>query len=160
MNSNYNDAAIYKILRPQNAPLGRAFDEWITASSPQWQRKAVVQMTRYLSLETGYRQDSEEHIETWKKNKTEVFSITKNLLCKDEQERNALIGIITFHKFSDIPVLYHCYIHPFYRRKGIMAKSWETVKVKFPQFEVEPPISPAMTRFMQKTDCSHILPST
>lgn len=160
MNSSYEDATRYMVLRPQNAPLGKKFDEWINAFSPKWQRVAVVQLTRYLSLETGYRQDAEDYVETWLENHTEVFSITHCIYCKDGRERDALVGILTFHKFNSVPVLYHCYIHPFFRSKGIMAKAWERVKLKFPHFEVEPPVSPAMERFMKKVDCSHVLLST
>jgi len=160
MNTNYEEATIHMILRPQYARLGKDFDEWITAASPRWQRIAVEQLTRYLSLETMYRQDCKENVETWQENKTAVYSITKYITCKDGRERNALIGIITFHKFNNIPVLYHSYLHPFFRRRGLMSKAWDAVKLKFPQFEVEPPLSPAMERFMSKVDCSHVLPSS
>lgn len=160
MSSDYVEATKYMVLKPQNAPFGKKYDEWITASSPKWQRIAVVQLTRYMSLETGYRQDAEVYVETWSKNNTEVFSITECICCKDGRERDALVGILTFHKYNSVPVLYHCYIHPLFRKKGKMTKAWEAVKLKFPQFEVEPPLSPAMERFMKKVDCSHILPST
>lgn len=118
MNSDYADATRYMVIKPQNAPLGKKFDEWITASSPKWQRIAVIQLTRYLSLETGYRQDAEEYVETWNENHIEVFSITECIYCKDDRERDALVGILTFHKYNSVPVLYHCYIHPFFRKKG------------------------------------------
>jgi hypothetical protein len=150
MNKLYTEAVAYKILRPQCAPRGKKYDEWITSSSSRWQRIAVVQLSRYLSLETGYRQDFDENVETWNTNKIETYSITEDILSKDGEERNALIGILTFLNSGPKPVLYHCYIHPFFRSKGLMDSAWDLVKAKTPHFDIEPPLSNAMKRFLHK----------
>ena len=140
--TDHEEATLLKIIRPQTAAKGNAFDAWITATSPEWQRVAVVQLTRYLSLETKYRQDLEEHAAPWVQNKTAAFAITDDVVNKDGQERQALIGTMTFHQFHQNPVLYHCYLHPFYRGKGLLENAWREARIRYPAFEIEPPLSP------------------
>lgn len=154
--SDYEEANYQKILRPQSAAKGKIFDTWITSTSPEWQRLAVVQLTRYLSLETGYRQDLNEYANSWASNKTTVFAITEDITSRDGIERQSLVGMLTFHHFDNdpVPVLYHCYLHPFFRNKGLMKKAWQDVQVRFPRFEIEPPLTLAMKHFLGKVDYS------
>ena len=154
---DYKEATLLNIIRPQTAPKGKTFDVWITASSPKWQRLAVVQLTRYLCLETKYRQDLNEDAASWKNNNTAVFAITGDVLCRYGQERQALVGMMTFHQFHHNPVLYHCYIHPFFRSKGLMKDAWKMACIRYPAFEIESPLSPAMEGFLAKVDISQVL---
>ncbi|MET7016396.1 GNAT family N-acetyltransferase [Uliginosibacterium flavum] len=113
-----------------------------------------------MALETGNRQDLGEQATSWIKNQTSVFATTDKVLGKDGNERECLVGIATFHTFQQNPVLYHCYLHPFYRGKGLMERVWREVHARYPRFELEPPLSPAMSRFLSKVDHSHVLSST
>lgn len=149
-----------KMLHPQFARKGKRFEHWITASSPEWQRVAAIQMTRYLCLETGYRQDLEKYAASWSRNKTSVLAMTDDVFCQDGNERHALIGIMTFHTFHENAILYHCYLHPFYRRGGRMKQAWSEAQERYPQYKIEHPLSAAMKRFLSKVDCSHVLDST
>jgi hypothetical protein len=159
--SDYIEATDMKVLRPQLARAGKSFDTWITASSPLWQRIAVVQLTRYLCLEhSHYRQDFDEYATPWEENRTATFTITSEVLTRHGLEREALVGILTFHQFKENPILYQCYLHPFFRGRGHMVDAWQAVQGRFPRFEVESPISPAMNKFLQKVDTAHVLPST
>lgn len=154
---NHREAAMEKILRPQTAANGKSFDRWITYSSAEWQRVAAVQLTRYLSLETKIRQDLSECANAWQENQTAVYSIVETVSCPKGDDRQAMVGMITFHQFDTNPILYHCYLHPFFRGKGLMKKAWLEIQKRYPRFEIEEPISAAMGRFLQSVDCSHVL---
>jgi hypothetical protein len=127
------------------------FDQWISSASPKWQRLAVVQLTRYLSLETGYRQDMDEAVSTWNDLKLQVFSMTEDIFEEDGTKRHALIGMVTFitEKPEDV-ILYHAYLHPFFRKKGLLTTNWKQIKMAYPVFNVEHPISPAFQAFLEK----------
>lgn len=157
-NLDYSEATHIKIIRPQLARKGKSFDSWITCKSPKWQRLAVVQLTRYLSIECDYRQDLCEFSSVWMENKTASFSMVDSITLKNGEEREALIGIITFHEFNSIPTLYHCYLHPFYRKgKGdLMKEAWISIQARYPKFEIEPPISQSFKGFIKKSNHSHV----
>jgi hypothetical protein len=124
--SDYIEATDLKVIRPQLARVGKTFDTWITASSAPWQRTAVVQLTRYLCLKNlHYRQDLDEHIAQWKENRTTTFAITTEVPILNGSERHALVGILTFHQFKENPILYQCYLHPFFRGQGHMMNAWK-----------------------------------
>lgn len=157
---DFKEAAQMKILRPQTAAKGRSFDSWITSESSEWQRLAVVQLTRYLSLEANYKQDLIEHVTAWEESRTTVFPITEIVTCRMGIDRQALIGIVTFNQLGVNPVLYHCYLHPFFRGKGFMKRAWTKIQLRYPRFEVEEPLTRAMKGFLSSVDISPILEST
>jgi hypothetical protein len=149
---NHEEARLSKVIRPQLAPIGRHFDQWISASSPKWQRIAAVQLERYFSIETGFRHDLDELVDIWINSKIQILTITDAIIRPDKNEREGLIGFVYFLDRGEGPVLYHCYLHPFYRHSGRMQKAWSELQSVFPKFEIEEPISLAMKSFLFKVD--------
>lgn len=158
--SDHWEALNMNVIRPYYGQKGKIFDTWINHKSPQWQRLGVMQLKRYLSQEELYQpQDLVKYADCWEEIKTEALSITDFITDKNNIERPVLIGYILFHTFRKNPVLDSCYIHPSYRKRGLMKKAWEEAKIRYPKFEVDQPTT-AMIHFMATVDCSHVLKST
>lgn len=132
----------------------KTFDTWITNISPEWQRKAIVKLTGYLSKEANIRMDLDEGSASWSEYRTAVLALTS------EKENHSLVGFVTFHTFDEgNPILYHCYVIPSFRRRGLLKEAWAMIKVRYESFEIEEPISGAMQAFLKTVDCSHVLPN-
>ena len=142
--NNFKEARQSMIIRPQKAPFGKRFDPWISSSSPVWQRRAVVQLARYLSMETRYRMDLDESVATWRGAGVNAFAITECIQQNDGNEHEALVGTAIFYMYSEGPTLYYCYLHPFFRNRKLLQKHWEELRRRYPEFEIEPPISKPM----------------
>ena len=151
--SNFTEARQSKVIRPQKAPFGKKFDPWISSFSPTWQRCAVVQLTRYLAMETGYRMDLDETVATWRKVEVNAFAVTELVVDKNGNEYEALVGNAIFYTLSGVATLYYCYLHPFFRNRKLFQKHWGMISRRYPQFDVEPPISKPMQALLTRVGC-------
>jgi hypothetical protein len=131
------------IIRPQKPDLGLSFDEWITEHSPVWQRRAVVQIRRYLAKECEYGMNFDVSDSSWDGLQFYPFfddyhdDATSTL-------RQHIIGGAGFLPEDDGYNLEFCWVHPFWRNQGRLRRAWTLFEERFGVFSVEPPISNAM----------------
>ena len=145
--ADYIDATILKIVRPQKAIVGKTFDDWITQGSPIWQRRSVVQIRRYLHLECEYGMSFDESCECWKS--LTVFPFLDEFFDNSRHElRQWMIGAVCFSDDTDLPLLEFCWLHPFWRNQGLLRRAWPQFEERFGKFEIERPISKAMSGFL------------
>ena len=153
-----------RTIKPQLAPKGKSFEQWIKTSSPAFQKKAVGRLQRFMAQETGYRYEALDHLSSWQ-DTFEVLPITSEIIGtgKDPAIYEAMVGFVWFTFDQDLPTLYNCYLHPSYRgesdQHNLMVRAWTTVNDRFSRFDIEPPITGAFNAFLQKTmyvDTSHI----
>ncbi|WP_218173195.1 hypothetical protein, partial [Pseudomonas veronii] len=72
----------------------------------------------------------------------------------------SVFAAATFHIFDDgNPILYHCYVIPSFRRRGLLKNAWAVIKIRYDFFEIEEPLSSSMQAFLKSVDCSHVLPN-
>lgn len=105
-----------RTIKPQLAPKGKSFEEWVTISSPAFQRRAVGRLQRFMAQETGYRYEALDHLSCWR-DTFEVLSITSEIIGngREPEIREAMVGFVWFTFDYDVPTLYNCYLHPSYR---------------------------------------------
>lgn len=53
---------------------------------------------------------------------------------------------------DNVQTLDWVWIHPYLRRKGLLTRHWPTLRANHGDFAVEPPVSEAMVRFLQKNN--------
>lgn len=141
------------IIKPQLAKDRHKFDEWITKTSSEWQREACVQLSRYLNSECDYGISMDTTDECWKNLKIRAFKNTYYDEC--DEAREGLIGVVCFQEdqeFSNLEgvhtVLAFCWVHPFYRNKGLLKREWKNFTAKFGDFLISNERSKAMKSFL------------
>jgi hypothetical protein len=127
----------------------------ITHKSPVLYRKAVYKIACFFRREFGYdfvqygdegKEDDPSHVAfLWIHPETEGSS----------RFRIPCIGASCFryHERTDHPADYSMqwvWFHPYWRRRGLLSKSWPDFKLEFGDFVCEQPISEAMSRFLEK----------
>lgn len=154
-----------RTVKPQLAPKGKSFANWITMSAPAFQKKAVGRLQRFMAQETGYTYEALDFLPNWRET-FEVLSITSEIIGngRDPEIREAMVGFVWFTLDHDVPTLYNCYLHPSYRgeddQHNLMVRAWSTANDRFSAFRIERPISGAFKAFLSKqmyVDTSHVL---
>ena len=128
------------LIRPIPAPVGSSYDEEITINSPDWQKLACVALRRYQSKEChdGMRWDTTDH--GW-------IDVIAYPLIEEIQSLNSsgyrqcLVGLVTINNSNaNSPYLSTVWIHPFYRRRGLLSKLWPKLQERYgSDFEIEQP---------------------
>ena len=150
---NY-DRCLQGLVEPQLARLGIDYPDWITVDSPEWQREACVQIRRYQSRECKDGMSMDTSFACWLNVEVRVFK--DRFYDKSDRCREGIIGAVGFEKnvlFDDGKkrhILQFCWIHPFYRREGLLKQAWPEFLKKFGSFLVSTPRSPSMVRILQK----------
>ena len=128
------------LIRPIPAPIGASYDEEITINSPDWQKLACVALRRYQSKEChdGMQWDTTDH--GW----TEViaYPFVEEIQSMDNSGyRQCLVGLVTINNSNaNSPYLSTVWIHPFYRRRGLLSKLWPKLQELYgSNFEIERP---------------------
>lgn len=154
-----------RTVKPQLAPKGKSFEQWITIASPAFQKRAVGRLQRFMAQETGYRYEALDHLPCWR-DTFEVLSITSEIIGtgKDPAIHEAMVGFVWFTFDQEVPTLYNCYLHPSYRgendQHNLMVRAWSTLNDRFSHFRIEGPVSGAFKAFLEKTmyvDTSHVV---
>ncbi len=144
------------IIRPQKAKINYQFDSWITTNSPTWQKKSLVQIRRYQAIECNDGFFMDESDQCWKQ--IEIYPFIDEFY--DEKRnimREWLIGGACFYKEDDDTVdLHFCWIHPFYRNKGLLKKAWPIFKKRFGHFSISEPISKSFQGFLYSIGHSEV----
>ncbi|MFT6779780.1 MAG: hypothetical protein ACJAV1_003724 [Paraglaciecola sp.] len=154
----YTDAKVKHIIRPQPANIGLCFDEWIDIDSDLWQKECTEQIRRYQSIECsdGFSMDTSD--ECWKN--LQVFPFTSDLFDEELCEtRQYLVGAVGFIKYkNDIVVLEFCWLHPFWRNRGLLKKSWCEFSYHFGEFYISKPRTKTMQSLLDSV--SYVEPKT
>lgn len=149
---NYLEAS-RGVIKPLLAPPDRNFDLPITKHSEFWQREYCVQIRRYLGLECncGMNMVSDGWDET-----IEIWPLTETSFSQPEQECGVetMIGAVCFQKidYEGIGLIWcmeFCWIHPFYRSRGLLRGKWSHFERKYKTFAVGRPLSKSMEAFLQ-----------
>lgn len=144
----YDDAKIKLIIRPQKAKIGCMFDDWVTIASERWQKQALIQIRRYQAIECndGFSMDISD--QCWRN--VEIYPFIDDFYDENRNEmRQWLIGGACFSKFDDDSVeMDFCWIHPFFRNKGLLKKAWLEFKSRYGNFYVSQPRTKAMEGFL------------
>jgi hypothetical protein len=146
-NYGYDDARIHQIIRPQKPLKGREFDRWVASDSDVWQRKYFTQLRRYQSMECRDGMMMDESDECWE------FAVAYSFLGdyydrRSEELRYWLIGAACFSVEARLPVLEFCWLHPFYRGRGLLKRAWPDFVDRFGEFYVSTPRTSAMRGFL------------
>jgi hypothetical protein len=65
---------------------------------------------------------------------------------------DTVVGAAGFRWSGGGPVLVWCWFHPFARGRGHLSRAWPFFKVRFKDFQLQPPLSPAMWLFLRLRD--------
>lgn len=136
----FYDECHARLIRPIPAPIGASYDEEITINSPDWQKLACVALRRYQSKEChdGMQWDTTDH--GW----TDViaYPFVEEIQSMDNSGyRQCLVGLVTINNSNaNSPYLSTVWIHPFYRRRGLLSKLWPKLQELYgSNFEIERP---------------------
>ena len=142
---DHDEARVEKIIRLLRAKKGCCFDDWIDINSPRWQRRPIVQIRRYQSLECndGFSWDMSD--DGWKR--AQIFTFTDFGHYRGDLA-HYLIGAAGFATYDWGIQLDFCWLHPFYRNNGRLKSAWPSFKERFGEFKVSKPQSPAMAGFL------------
>lgn len=139
-NMKFYDECHAGLIRPIPAPIGASYDEEITINSPDWQKLACVALRRYQSKEChdGMQWDTTDH--GW----TDViaYPFVEEIQSMDNSGyRQCLVGLVTINNSNaNSPYLSTVWIHPFYRRRGLLSKLWPKLQELYgSNFEIERP---------------------
>lgn len=128
------------LIRPIPAPVGASYDEEITINSPDWQKLACVALRRYQSKEChdGMQWDTSD--DGW----IDVIAypfIEEIQSIDNSGYRQCLVGLVTINNSNaNSPYLSTVWIHPFYRRGGLLSKLWQKLQERYGNnFEIEQP---------------------
>ncbi|SFI76719.1 hypothetical protein [Enterobacter sp. NFIX59] len=128
------------LIRPIPAPVGESYDEEIKINSPYWQKLACVALRRYQSKEChdGMQWDTTNN--GWID--VVAYPFIKEIQSLDNSGyRQCLVGLVTINiSNANYPYLSTVWIHPFYRRGGLLSKLWPKLQERYgSNFEIEQP---------------------
>ena len=118
----------------------------VLPGSPMRLRVEVERLARYLRSEFDYgmqfdRNDSDPYAAYLLTDSGSAPSVWAGACCFRERDYAAA---------GDVQTLDWVWIHPYLRRKGLLARHWPTLRANHGDFAVEPPVSEAMARFLHK----------
>jgi len=147
----FHQEALSGLIRPIPAPRGMSYDDIITVKSPAWQKHACVAIRRYQSKECKDGMSWDTSDAGWENVK--VHPLTEFLTLVDKTEvRQCLIGQVTMvQDANDVSSLSTVWVHPFYRRKGLLSGIWHSLRNVYGDFHVEEP-NDDMKAFMRSVD--------
>lgn len=128
----------------------------VTIDSPKQYRRAVFRIASFFRREFGYdfvqygydgNEEDEDHVAfLWVHPEAVGWARPFRVPC---------IGATVFRQRSAknaLPPVYALqwvWFHPYWRRKGLLSSHWVALRQEFGDFECEPPLSPAMQKFLQ-----------
>lgn len=142
------EATFKNIIRPQKPRQGSTFDKWVTKNSAIWQRKHFVQIRRYQHLECRDGMSMDTTDECWED--VVAYSFLSDFYDDNNNELNCLVGAAGFTKNEYGTTLEFCWIHPFFRGKGLLKNAWPKFIDYFGEFHVGEPHSHAMKGFLNR----------
>lgn len=128
------------IIRPIHAPVGELFSEIITIDSQDWEKEICVAFRRYQARECrdGFRFDATDA--GWIDTLVHPVIDSNVLDLEHGKPRQAMVGQVMFSKNKDGTfTLANVWLHPFYRRKGLLTKMWHDLVSRYGSFDVDRP---------------------
>jgi hypothetical protein len=120
----------------------------VFSGSPKTQRRAVYRFAQYFRREFGY--DFVQYGVDGDETDRSCVAYLWHLWQCAEGESLPCIGAACFRERKEGgPALQWVWIHPFMRRQGLLANSWEMFEALHPNFAVEFPLSDAMLKFLE-----------
>lgn len=138
------------IVRAIHAPEGELFSDIITIDSPDWEKEACVALRRYQSRECrdGFRWDATDA--GWQNVLVHPVVCSDVLDPEQGKFRQAIVGYVTFTQNENGTfTLANAWLHPFYRRKGVLTKMWPNLIRRYGCFDVDLP-NADMREFLKK----------
>ena len=136
------------IIRPLALGKAEEFGSWVDKDSPLWQREYFVHIRRYQASECNdgfYMDDSDS---SWEN--LVVYPFVEHVRDDSGSYVKALVGAAGFIQDSaGESQLEYCWIHPFFRNKGLLRSAWYEFKYKFGDFIVSQPRTKAMDAFLE-----------
>lgn len=131
----------------------------ITNKSLKQHRMAVYKIARFFRKEFGYDFVQYHYEEKDDETKSVAFLwVHPEAVFSVQDFRVPCIGATCFRwrKWEEFEgwAMQWIWMHPFYRRKGLLTKAWPKFRKEFGEFKVEPPLSDAMRAFLAKIDLS------
>ena len=123
----------------------------VTTRSPLAHRRAVYRLARYFRWGSGYDvvpygfdgdEDDPDHVA--------FLWVHPEAAYLPDGFRVPCVGAACFRRREAGPALQWAWMHPFYRRQGLLSGAWPEFVAEFGSFEVEGPLSVPMQRFLIK----------
>jgi hypothetical protein len=131
----------------------------LTEGSTVNERKALEQFARYFKNE--FRFDNIQYEANNHDKNCIGFLFTENAMDIMTDAHTSMpsrsIGGCTFVKNHHGWVLCWAWLHPYFRKKGILSRHWKTFVSEFGDFCIESPVSSSMEAFLKKQSGSHVL---
>lgn len=133
-----------KIIRPIPVPKGKSLKDFVDIYSPKWQKEICCQVRKYQYFECNDGDMMNVSDQCWKTVKVALFT-EEHFDRKYDFFRTYVIGGVGFQRYPDYEYqLEFAWVHPFWRRKGLLKSSWSEFKREFGHFSVSTPRSIAM----------------
>lgn len=148
---NYDLVNNYGLIAPIIPPQGKEFSELITISSEDWEKLAAIQIRRFQSKECQDGINWDLSNSGWEN--IEVTTLTAEVMCPlTGRWVNALIGAIGLevHKYPDLSLLCFCWVHPFWRGRGLVGEELGILLKQHRPILIEEPISKTMDALLKK----------
>jgi hypothetical protein len=131
----------------------RPDDLWcVTTRSPVNLRRAVWQLASYFRRE--FRYDVVQYGLEGRETDTSARAYLWDLVDPGDAAHHAIgAGCFRWRRYSDAPpgwALQWVWLHPFERNRGHLTRAWPYFRARFEDFDVEPPVSAAMARFLDR----------
>ena len=123
--------------------------------SPVSQKRAVECMATYFRREFGY-----DFVQYSADERTNDETTLAWLWADGLSGDYSIVGGCCFRwrDWDDLPSewgLQWIWLHPYFRRKGMLTRSWGVFTAMFGPFDAEPPLSEAMSCFLKDKPCEH-----
>jgi|688.fasta_scaffold11193_16 hypothetical protein len=128
----------------------------VTIDSPKQYRRAVFRIACFFRRELGYdfvQYGDDGNEEDW--NHVAFLWVHPEAVGGATSLRVPCIGAAVFRQRSarnPLPPVYALqwiWVHPYWRRKGLLSGHWGALRQEFGNFQCEPPLSPAMQQFLE-----------
>ncbi len=129
----------------------------LTSSSEQTEKNALEQFAHYFKNEMHF--DNIQYEANNHDSNCIGFLFTENAMDIVTDEHTTMpsrcIGGCSFVKIDKDWVLCWVWLHPYFRKKGILSCHWKNFFSRFGDFYIEAPISASMKCFLAKQSGSH-----
>jgi hypothetical protein len=128
--------------------------ERVSVRSPQSYRRAVYRLARYFRREMDYdvvqygfdgRESDPDHVA--------FLWVHPEAIGLGEGFRVPCVGATCFRLRDEGRAMQWVWMHPYFRRRGLLSEAWPEFVREFGDFAVEGPLSAAMKGFLVK--CGH-----
>ena len=131
----------------------------VTYGSDEAEKAALEQFARYFKNEMHYDSIQYEAERHGSKTIGYLFTTSAMDICTEEHSEmpTRCVGGCVFRDVNGNWVLCWVWIHPFFRKTGVLSRQWQTLNDELGSFSIEKPLSASMDKFLQKQSSQHQL---